>query len=409
MPKIQTLKGFRDILPEEALKRGRALALVKSVFKSYGFVPIETPTLEYAELVEKEVGEEMQKLVFKFKDQGDRWVALRAEHTPSLARFVAEHYNEITLPFKRYQIGSIFRAEKPQSGRYREFTQVDFDTIGVDSPLADAEILAVCATFLELLGVKDFLIKINDRALLEDLPKKALTILDKLDKIGEDGVKEELKKAKLDTAILRKVKSQSPTQRLEQIFKYLKSFGIPESRFVFEPTLARGLSYYTGPIFEIAVGDGKQSVAGGGRYDKLIGLYSGQDVPAVGIAFGLDRLVAAVPEKSLTDVPFRPEVLVTVFPSETRLAEGGGEDLTDASIKTLTAIQSQGIDAELYSDPMAKLDKQLKYADRKGINYAIIIGPEEAKEKKVTLKNLKTKTQETLDLEMLLKIISASR
>lgn len=391
MPKIQTLKGFRDTLPEEALKRGRALALIKSVFKSYGFVPIETPTLEYAELVEKEVGEEMQKLIFKFQDRGGRWVALRAEHTPSLARFVTENLGKIPFPFKRYQIGSIFRAEKPQAGRYREFTQVDYDTIGIDSALADTEILTIAVTFLELLGVKDFLIKINDRTLLKDIPQKALVIIDKMDKIGTKGVREELKKAGLEPSVLKKLEKKSPTARLTEIFKYLKSFGISEERFAFAPTLARGLDYYTGPIFEIVVKDGKQSIAGGGRYDKLIGMYADKDIPAVGIAFGLDRLMAAIPEKNLTDIPFCPEVLVTIF----------SEELAEESIKVLTAIQGQGIDAEIYSDPTAKLDKQLKYADKKGIDFAIIIGPKEAKEEKVTIKDLHRGKQQTVSLTLL--------
>jgi len=395
MPRVQTLKGFRDILPEEALRRGRALSLIKSVFKSYGFVPIETPTLEYAELVEKEAGEEMQKLIFKFQDRGGRWVALRAEHTPSLARFVAENYGKIPLPFKRYQIGSIFRAEKPQAGRYREFTQVDYDIVGVDSALADAEILAVAATFLALLGIEDFLLKINDRTLLKDLPKKALVIIDKMDKIGESGVRKELKKAGLDPAILRKLKTESPTTRLKTIFKYLKDFGIQDKQFAFEPTLARGLDYYTGPIFEIVVEDGRLSVAGGGRYDKLIGLYAGKDVPAVGIAFGLDRLVAQVPEKNLTDIPFCPEILVTIF----------SEELTEESIRVLTTVQGQGIDAEVYPDPTAKLDKQLKYADKKGINYAIIIGPKEAERQEITIKDLRKGKQQTVPLALLPSIL----
>jgi histidyl-tRNA synthetase len=389
--KIQTLKGFRDILPEEALKRGRALALVKSVFKSYGFVPIETPTLEYAELVEKKVGEELQKLIFKFQDQGRRWVALRAEHTPSLARFVAENYEKLAFPFKRYQIGSIFRAEKPQAGRYRESTQVDFDTVGVDSALADAEIIAVATTFLELLRVKNFLIRINDRAFFNGLPPKAITIIDKADKIGEKGVKQELKKEKLDPNLLDDLKSRSPTPRLEEIFKYLKGFGVSERNFAFDPTLARGMDYYTGPIFEIVIGDGKQSIAGGGRYDNLIGTYVGRDVPAVGMAFGLDRLVESVPKESLTDVPFCPEVLVTIF----------SEDLAEKSIKIFNTIQGQGIDAEIYPDPAVKLDKQLKYADKKGIDYAVIIGPEEVKEEKVTIKDLRKGRQETVPLAAL--------
>lgn len=393
--KVQTLKGFRDIAPEEALKRGRALALIKSVLKSYGFVPLETATLEYAELVEKEVGEEMQKLIFKFQDRGGRWVALRAEHTPSLARFVAQNYGELTFPFKRYQIGSIFRAEKPQKGRFREFTQLDYDTVGVDSALADAEIVAVTASILEILGVKGFTIKINDRTLFEGLPKKAIIIIDKIEKIGKEKVTRELKAAGANPGVLKELTTKSPTPRLELIFKYLANFGISERKFAFDPTLARGLEYYTGPIFEVTVEGKRGSIAGGGRFDNLIGTLLGKKIPAVGISFGLDRLMEVVPQKTWADIPFCPKVLVTVFAAE----------LAEEAIRALTTIQGQGIDVEIYPDPGVKLDKQLKYANKKGIPYVIIIGPEEAKNKEVTIKDLRRRRQKTVPIAALTTVL----
>jgi len=162
----QTLKGFRDIEPTDALKRGRVLSLIKSVFKSYGFVPLETPTLEYASVLEGKYGEEGEKLIYKFEDRGGRMAALRYDLTVPLARYVAQNQGKVAFPFKRYQIGSVFRADKPQAGRYREFTQVDIDSVGVDSALADAEILVVLASVLQILGVKDFTIEVNDRVLL---------------------------------------------------------------------------------------------------------------------------------------------------------------------------------------------------------------------------------------------------
>jgi histidyl-tRNA synthetase len=398
MEKVQTLKGFRDIAPEEALKRGRVLSLVKSVLKSYGFLPMETPTLEYAELVEKEVGEEMGKLIYKFEDRGGRMVALRAEETPSLARFIAQNYAELTLPFKRYQIGSIFRAEKPQKGRFREFTQIDYDTVGIDSPLADAEIITVTASIFEALGITGFTIKVNDRALFKGIPKKALATIDKLEKIGEEKVREELKEKGLSVDILTKLTKVSPTPRIKTIFRYLKDFGISEENYRFEPTLARGLDYYTGVIFEVFAKGEKSSLAGGGRYDKLIGKLSGKDIPAVGIALGLDRLLKEVPQETLADVPFRPQFLVTVF----------SEKLTEESIKALTMIQSQGVDAEIYLDPKARLQKQLKYADKRGIPYVVIIGDEEAQKGELVLKNLTKKTQQAITLEGLLELIATS-
>jgi len=171
---VQTLKGFRDIDPEEALKRGRVVSLLKSVFKSYGFAPLETPTLEYASVLEGKYGEEGEKLLYKFKDRGGRDAALRYDLTVPLARYIAQNKGKITFPFKRYQIGSVFRADKPQAGRYREFTQVDIDTVGTDTALADAEILAVISSCLEILGVKNFKVLVNDRNLFNNLPKKAV-------------------------------------------------------------------------------------------------------------------------------------------------------------------------------------------------------------------------------------------
>jgi len=393
MEKAQTLKGFRDIPPEEALQRGRVISLVKSVFKSYGFAPLETPALEYASVLEGKYGEEGEKLLYKFKDRGGRMAALRYDLTVPLARFIAENKGKITFPFKRYQIGSVFRAEKPQAGRYREFTQVDIDTVGTDTALADAEILAVFAGVLEILGVREFTVEINDRALFQDLPAQAVRILDKAEKIGRAGAGQELTKAGLDgPEILKIAAGQSPTPRLEEILGLLASFGIRKGAVKFNPLLARGLDYYTGMIFEVKVKGNPGSVAGGGRYDNMIGALAGGEIPAVGGSFGLDRLMGVVPEDTYAEIPFRPQVLVTVF-SPKLLAE---------AIELFGQIQGLGVETELYLDPGAKLNKQLKYADRKGFSYALILGPEESKKNQVTVKDLAKGTQETLDRDALL-------
>lgn len=393
---MQTLKGFRDIPPELAFKRGRAVALLKSVFKSFGFEPLETPTLEYADLLEGKYGGE-EKLIYKFKDRGGRSVALRYDLTVPLARFVAQNKGNLTFPFKRYQVGDAFRAENPQAGRYREFTQVDYDTVGADTALSDAEIIAITASALEILNVKDFTILINDRALFGDLPKKAVQILDKWEKIGVEGVKKELAAAGLDAAeILRQSRDKKPTPRLEKIFNLLKSYGIEEKSWKFDPLLARGLDYYTGMIFEVKVTGYNGSVAGGGRYDKLISKVAGVDLPAVGSSFGLDRLMEIIPAETFADIPFRPKVLVTVF----------SPDLLDDTISIFDQIQGMGIDAELYLEPQAKLDKQLKYADRKSIPFALIYGPEEKAKGLVTLKSLAKKSQQTIGLTDLPKLLN---
>ena len=395
MEKVQTLKGFRDIDPKEALKRGRVLSLVKSVFKSYGFAPLETPTLEYAKLLEGKYGD-AEKLIYKFEDRGGRMAALRYDLTVPLARFIAENKGKITFPFKRYQIGNVFRADKPQAGRYREFTQVDIDTVGVDSALADAEILTVFATALSLLGVEKFTIKVNDRNIFKDLPAATVRILDKWDKIGEAGVKKELNKAGLkEEEILKTVKNQEPTPRLKETFDLLDGFGIPTEQWEFDPLLARGLDYYTGIVFEVTIPGSKGSIAGGGRYDEMIGMFTNEKIPAVGGSFGLARLMEIVPEKTYSEIPFKSQVLVTIFSKE----------LLPQTIELFDEIQGAGVETELYLDPEAKLEKQLKYADRKSIPYVLIMGPEEVKTNKVTIKDLTKETQETLDKDALLTLL----
>lgn len=396
METVQTLKGFRDITPELALKRGRAVTLLKSVFKSYGFDPLETPTLEYASVLEGKYGGEGEKLLYKFEDRGGRMVALRYDLTVPLARFVTENRGRLVFPFKRYQIGNAFRAEKPQAGRFREFTQIDFDTVGIDTPLSDTEIIATTASAFEILNVKDFTILINDRALFADLPGKAIQILDKWEKIGVGGVKKELTSAGFNAGkILRQARDKKPTPRLAEIFKLLKAYGIEDRLWRFDPLLARGLDYYTGAIFEVKVPGYGGSIAAGGRYDNLIGIFSGEKIPAVGNSFGLDRLMEIIPPQTLDEIPFRPKVLVTVFSPEL-LAE---------TIALFDKIQALGVDTELYLDPEAKLEKQLKYADRKGINFAVIYGPEEKSKGLVTLKDLTKKTQKTVGLTDLPKLL----
>jgi histidyl-tRNA synthetase len=393
---VQTLKGFRDIAPEEALKRGRVISLLKSVFKSYGLQPLETPTLEYASVLEGKYGEEGEKLIYKFKDRGGRDAALRYDLTVPLARYIAQNKGKITFPFKRYQIGSVFRADKPQAGRYREFTQVDIDTVGTDTALADAEILAVISSCLEILGVKNFKILVNDRNLFNDLPKKAVLILDKLDKIGETAVIEKLNQAGFKgEEILENARDQKPTPRLVEIFALLESFGISKANFGFNPLLARGLDYYTEMVYEAVVEGTSGSISGGGRYDNMIGIFGKEKIPAVGGSFGLDRLTDVVPKETLTEIPFRPQVLVTVFSKE----------LLAPTIELFDQVQGAGVEAELYLDPEAKLDKQLKYADKKDTRYALILGPEEIKNNRVTIKDLQKRTQETVDQASLLNLL----
>lgn len=389
----RTLKGFRDFLPSSARKRQYVINALKKVFESYGFEPLETPALEYEEILLGKYGDEGDKLMYRFEDNGKRKVALRYDQTVPLARVVAQYQNELTMPFKRYQIQNVWRAENTQKGRFREFLQCDIDTVGTSSPLADAEIIEIAATSLKTLGFKDFKILINDRKNLNNIDKKTISILDKLTKIGEDKVRAYLKEEGLDNNILGKIKNLPPTQNIENIINLLEKLKIAKSNIKFSPTLARGLDYYTGLIFEIEIeGYSAGSVCGGGRYDNLIGMFANKQIPAVGFAFGFDRLIEAMEELNIfpTDLA-TTRVLVTIFSPE----------LKQQSLDCSLLLRSAGVLTELYLDETAKLEKQLKYADSKGIPYAVIIGPDEARNNTVTLKNLKTREQKAVNLGQL--------
>ncbi|HSX40290.1 MAG TPA: histidine--tRNA ligase [Candidatus Saccharimonadales bacterium] len=412
---IQTLKGFRDFLPAAARKRQYVINTLKSVFESYGFEPLETPTLEYEEILAGKYGQEGDKLMYKFKDLGERNVAMRYDQTVPLARVVAQYENELPMPFKRYQIQNVFRADNTQKGRFREFLQCDADIVGSSSPLSDAEVIAVAAKSLEKLGFEKFKILINDRAVFSNLladKRQSITekelpavirAIDKLKKIGKDKVMEEIIAGGIAPEramfIYQTIEFQKPTKQIREILKLVQQYGIDALKVKFDPTLARGLDYYTGLIFEIEVeGYSVGSVAGGGRFDNLIGMFADKQIPAVGFAFGFDRLIEAMEELNLfpdlTKVS-TTRVLVTIFSGE----------LMDKSIELANYIRSNNLNCELYDNGDDKLEKQIKYADKKGIMYAAIIGPEEIEKDMVTIKNLRIRDQQTVKREDLLKVI----
>ena len=406
--KFQTLKGFRDFLPEEAIKREYVIKKIKKVFESFGYDPIETPALEYAEVLLGKYGEETDKLLYTFEDRGGRRVGLRYDQTVPTARFIAENRANIPLPFKRYQIQPTWRQENPQKGRFREFLQVDADIFGLKEGLADAEIISLIYSIYERLGFKEIFIKINDRDVLFSLLKSAsipekqkfsaVRAIDKLDRVGKNGVSKELKNAGIPNVkaktLLKKIESLKPTKNLEKLFELLNKMGIPKNTYIFEPALARGLDYYTGTIFEVEIPDYKAgSVLGGGRYDKLLRLFTGVDIPAVGFGLGFDRTIEAMEQFGLLPkIKTATKVLVTIF-SDKHLG---------LSIEVTNLLRKGGINTEMYADENTKLDKQLKYADKKGIPWAVIIGPNEALKGEVVLKNLKTKKQETVPAGTLL-------
>ena len=292
-----TPKGFRDISPDLAQKRRQVINTMVSVLENYGFGPIETPTIEFAETLKGKYGEE-ERLIYEFADRGGRQLALRYDLTVPLARYVATYNPQ--LPFRRYQIGQVFRGENPQRGRYREFTQVDFDTVGTNDLSEDAKIIACALIIVDRLGLKNRILFINDRQIFTGIDLKYVIAVDKLEKIGKEGVTKELQEKGLSASdaenLLRKIENSTETPTIKEIYRHLPKFLPSGLTIEFRPTLARGLNYYTGAIFELIVqGSGGGSIGAGGRYDNLIGMFSKQQIPAVGFSFGLDRLIEAIP------------------------------------------------------------------------------------------------------------------
>ena len=363
--------------------------------------------MEYAEILLGKYGTEADKLVYTFTDSGNRKIGLRYDQTVPTARVLAQYQNQLPKYFRRYQIQNVFRAEKPQKGRYREFTQCDIDVFGTTEPLSDAEIIACTYQAFKNLGFETVKIKINDRAILFDSLDQfasdkvsvlsVIQSIDKLDKMSQEFVVAELIKKGLSDQIAEKIISTinnaTISANLKQIISITNQLGIPREDILFVPTLARGLDYYTGMIFEVSVPEyGTNSLGGGGRYDKLIGQLGGIDIPAVGIAFGFDRMVEAADKLNLIKLGnLGTQVLVTIF----------NKSLLPSSLEIINKLRQKNISSEIYINPEDKLDKQLKYADKKGIPYVIIIGPDEVKSNQVTLKNMTTNDQQTIKIKEL--------
>lgn len=390
----RTLRGFHDRLPKEAQRKEKLIYKLKSVFQLYGFLPIETPHLEYLEVLRGGDEGEISKQIFHFKDQGDRDVGLRFDLTVPLARFIAQHKNEVGLPFKRYAIGNVFRGERPQAGRYREFTQCDFDIVGTKSILSDAETLLVVAKSLDSIEVKDFAIKINHRSLMNavafnlGLPEAdpLLRAIDKLDKIGEEGVIKELLETTNLTEnsieqtfnLFKKRGFQSITNledSLNQDLPFVKeslSRGSTElreivsllgndDRFEIDLTIARGLGYYTGMVFETILKDRPElgSISSGGRYDDLVETFLDESIPGVGGSIGLDRLLVYLEDREVTHTR---KILIPL------------EDETKKYHLFLVAekLRAAKIPCEVFPEP-DKIKRQFDYATRIGFSHLIFL------------------------------------
>jgi histidyl-tRNA synthetase len=411
-------RGMRDFLPEDARRREYVIGVVSDVYQRYGFEPLETPALENIETLTGKYGEEGNKLIFKVLRRGEHEasgetdLALRYDLTVPLARVVAEYRGKLPKFFKRYQIQPVWRADRPARGRFREFYQCDVDTIGSRSPLVETEMLAAVSEVLQRLGFADFTIQLNHRQLLtavlnragidRSLHTTALVALDKLDKIGRDGVVEEMAsrgvpgeaaRAVLETvgpgewSAFRDEEGAAAAENVADIMNLCESTAAA-GHVKRAPFLARGLSYYTGAIMEVAVPDLAGSLGGGGRYDGLIGMFLGEEVPACGFSLGLERILVVMGERNMfppTVVRASADALVTVF-------DAGS--MADA-LKLASELRACGVRVELYPEP-DKLGKQMKYAASKQIPFAAILGSDELARGDVTIKDLTTGTQESI-------------
>ena len=446
-------KGTRDFAPSVVNKRNYIIQTIRKIFEKFGFQPLETPTMENLSVLTGKYGDEGDQLIFKVLNSGDYLSkiktdlseinssqlttqiaekGLRYDLTVPFARFVVMNRNEITFPFRRYQIQPVWRADRPQKGRYREFMQCDADVVGTDSLLCEAEILMMLNEILTNLGIEGYEIVVNSRKILTGMAtylghpgeESALCVaIDKLDKIGAEGVFKELKQTgykelelnKLNPilnlsgsnkgrlATLKKLfgnnnETQAGIKEIETMFSFAENMQGNLNTVTFDPTLARGLSYYTGVIFEVKMRDGSiGSISGGGRYDNLTGVFGMPDVSGVGISLGIDRVFDVMETRNLfpKEIATTTKVLITNF----------GESEEVYAQQQLSNLRSEGIAVELYPDA-AKLKKQMSYANNLNIPYVILIGSEEVANNKLTFKNMSTGEQNTLTLnEVIQKLV----
>jgi histidyl-tRNA synthetase len=431
-PKARLPRGFRDRSAGEIAAERKTLDTIRAVYQSYGFEPLETPAFEFTDALGKFLPDvdRPNEGVFSLRDDDEQWLSLRYDLTAPLARYVAENFQDLPKPFRRYAVGPVWRNEKPGPGRYREFTQFDADTVGSNSPAADAELLMMVCDALEALGLKhgDFIVKMNSRKLLDTVLQAAsvsdaqrgtvLRAIDKLDRLGERGValllgegrKDEsgdfTKGAGLDekqtsivmellTSSAEKYETTLAVQDLNAIIKIVRANGYGDDRVAIDTSIIRGLDYYTGPVFEAQLTfpvkneDGEEvvfgSVAGGGRYDDLVARFTGQQVPATGISIGVSRLMAALRSRGLSgDVD--PLIIVLSLGDAARCFE------------IARGLRNEGFRAEAYVGTK-KFGDQLKYADKRGAALAIIEGDDERAAGKVTIKNLAAGTELAKSIE----------
>jgi histidyl-tRNA synthetase len=444
--KPSIVKGTRDFLPDTMIKRNYIFSTIKGVFEKYGFMPIETPSMETTQTLLGKYGEEGDRLIFRVLNNGEKIEkadtealangniarftnsisdqALRYDLTVPFARFVVQNQNEITFPFKRYQIQPVWRADRPQKGRYREFYQCDADVVGSDSLVYEIELVQIFDEVLSKLGLTDFSIKINNRKILSGIAEvcgeedKLIPItvaIDKLDKIGKEGVIKELRDRNVSEEAIERIAplfeltgsneekltklttylEQSPTglrgiEELRYVLDYVNYLGVNKAKLEFEVTLARGLNYYTGAIFEVTANNVQiGSICGGGRYDNLTALFGLDGISGVGISFGADRIYDVLTELNL----FPPAVLTAT----NYLFINFGEAEQQQCMRIAKMIRDKGVACEVY--PEAKpMKKQMKYANDRSIPFVLLIGTNEIENKTISIKNMVTGDQEVLTI-----------
>lgn len=450
MSKPSLARGTRDFGPETMVKRNFIFDQIKKVYQKFGFQPLETPAIENLTVLMGKYGEEGDQLLFKILNSGDfakdltsddlsagsksmlRKVSekgLKYDLTVPFARYVVMNRHALAMPFKRYQIQPVWRADRPQKGRYREFYQCDADVVGTDSLLCEAEIVAMLHEIFEKLGLKEFTIKINNRKILSGITEtigakgkevELCVAIDKLDKIGKEKVEEELLQRGFTAENIKELQplfglSESQSElfenlktwlkdseigilgvnELEAIWQLVDSLGVENPKIAFDPSLARGLSYYTGAIFEVkALGVSIGSISGGGRYDNLTGTFGMPGLSGVGISLGVDRIFDVMEELNIFPSEIsgsRTKVMVTNF----------GPDTLAKSLEILTLLRKENINAEIYPED-SKIKKQFEYADKKQIPFVIILGSEEIEKEIYNLKDMKTGEQVSINKTHLL-------
>ncbi len=423
----RTLPGFMELLPEDQIKFNSMIDKIRKSYEKFGFLPIDTPIIEMSDVLLAKAGGETEKQIYRF-NKGENDLALRFDLTVPLAKYVCEYFNDITFPFKRYQIGKVYRGERPQKGRYREFYQCDIDIIG-DGSLSiinDAEMPSVIYTTIKELGFDKFTIRINNRKLLNglfaelELTEKStdiMRIIDKLEKIGKENVIKclqdlDVPNEKIESIIkfieidgnndekikaLEKLQFSNETfiqglNEIKDVVKYVRFFGVPESNFKVDLTIARGLDYYTGTVYETFLDDYREigSVCSGGRYDNLAGFYTNRKLPGVGVSIGLTRLFYKLNELNIVKEEEQSISKILVVSMD--------EKYQNKALETADALRKAGINTDVYLEDK-KIKAKFKYADKLKIPYVAVIGESEAEHGTVSLKNMVSGEQEELTVE----------